>query len=198
MNRRKKYGNKLDEIAEQVHVLATHMHHYNPLLSLQITVCNGTDGEHNYGADTTTREVIIADIANLAVNQTVEVVCKVHEVKDVQVVKRKHGDAGKELHKQDVVIGDVTKSCRLVLWEDVNSVEEGKCYGFVGVGVRQFLTVKYLTYTASSTKELEEGMEDVNEERINLTMVKLETSSVMTVRGNIVSSTPSLMTIMHY
>ena len=87
------------------------------------------------GFDTTTREVKIADIADLAVNQTVEVVYKVLEVKDVQVVKRKQSDAGKELRKQDVVIGDATKSCRLVLWEDdVNSVVEGKCYRFVGKG----------------------------------------------------------------
>ena len=37
-------------------------------------------------------------------------------------------------------------ACMLLLWEqDVNSVEEGKCYRFAGLGVRQFLGVKHLT-----------------------------------------------------
>ena len=26
------------------------MNHYNPVVSLQITICNDIDGEHNYGA----------------------------------------------------------------------------------------------------------------------------------------------------
>ena len=47
-------------------------------------------------------------IADIAVNQ---VVCKVNDVKDVQTVKK---NEKKEL---DILIGDETKSCRLVLWE---------------------------------------------------------------------------------
>ena len=46
--------------------------------------------------------------------------------------------------------------------EDVNSVEEGNCYKFAGLGVRQFSGVKYLTYTTDSTKA--EELEKLNEE----------------------------------
>ena len=46
------------------------------------------------------------------------------KVSDVAVVKKSEG---KEFQKQDVVIGDETRSYRLVLWEeDVGSLEEGK------------------------------------------------------------------------
>ena len=66
------------------------------------------------------RAVKNADIADLEVNQVVEVVC---DVKDVQAVKKRSGD--KKWEKQDVLIRDETKSCRLGFWEqDVNSFEE--------------------------------------------------------------------------
>ena len=81
--------------------------------------------------------VKIVDVNSVAVNQVVEVSCEVWQVNDVGVVKKKgpKGDV-KELQKQDVMIGDETNSCRLVLWElDVGSVEEGKSYRFVGVRV---------------------------------------------------------------
>ena len=132
-----------------------------------------------------TRLVKIADVANLAVNQVVEVKGKVREVKDVEDVKKKNGD-GKMLQKQDVLIGDETKSCRLVLWEqDVNSVEKGKSYLFVGMGVRMFGGSKYLLFMADSTKELAEDLEDVNEECIG--DEEDEEQSGHTVRGEIVS-----------
>ena len=114
---------------------------------------------------TTTNAVKIADIVDLAVNEAVEVTCKVEKLKEVKIVKKKSG-ARSELRIQDVVIGDETKSCRLVLWEgEVNSVEEGKSYRFVGVGVRKY-GVKYLAYTANSSKEVVEDVENVNEEEI--------------------------------
>ena len=40
------------------------------------------------------------------------------------------------------MIGDETKLCRAVLWEqDVNTVEEGKWYRLTGLGVRQFMFI---------------------------------------------------------
>ena len=55
------------------------------------------------------------------------------KVSDVAVVKKSDG---KEFQKQDVVIGDETGSCRLVLWEeDVGSLEEGKSYNLLDVVV---------------------------------------------------------------
>ena len=57
------------------------------------------------------KAVKIAQIVDLTVNQGIRVVGKVVKVSDVEVVKR--GD-GKELKKQNVVIGDETGSCRMV------------------------------------------------------------------------------------
>ena len=54
----------------------------------------------------------IADIATWTVSQETEVKCKVVKFNEVSTVK-KSGD-GKELRKQDVVIGDKTGSCRLM------------------------------------------------------------------------------------
>ena len=124
----------------------------------------------------------IPDISDNLVNQVVEVVGKVCEVKDVQTVKK---NEEKELVKQDVLIGDETKSCRLVLWqEDVISVEEGKCYKFAGLGVQQFSGVKYLTNTTDSTKvELIEEFEKVNEKCLG----EEEEESGRSVKGEIVS-----------
>ena len=85
---------------------------------------------------------------------------------EVKSVTRKRGDQEK-LQKQDVSVGDETKSCRLVLWEsDVNSVEEGKSYRFHGVVVKKWGMVKYLGFTSESTKEEAEAVRNVNEEMI--------------------------------
>lgn len=74
---------------------------------------------------------------------------------------------GKELRKQDVVIGDETGSCRLGLWEDdVSSLEEGKLYRLVDMGVHRYGATKYLSFTAKSSKEMIADLENVNEEHI--------------------------------
>ena len=107
----------------------------------------------------------ITDVATLTVSQEIEVRCKVVKVNEVSTVKRS-GD-GKELRKQDVVIGDETGSCRLVLWEDdVSSLEEGKSYRLVDMGVRMYDATKYLSFTAKNSKEMIEDLENVNEEDI--------------------------------
>jgi len=56
----------------------------------------------------TSKPTKIADIVNLTVNQGIGVVCKVVKVNDVTVVRKSDG---KELQKQDVVIGNETGSC---------------------------------------------------------------------------------------
>lgn len=66
------------------------------------------------------KAVKIADIVSLSAGQNFDVTCKIN---DVEKVKKKKED-GKELRKQELVIGDETGS---VLWEeDVESLEEGK------------------------------------------------------------------------
>ena len=53
-----------------------------------------------------------------------------------------------------------------MLWEgDVESLEEGKSYRLIDVGVRSYDGTKYLCYTAKSTKEeTVKDLEEVNEE----------------------------------
>ena len=112
----------------------------------------------------TSRATKIAEIVDLTVNQGVGVVCNIVKVNDVAVVRK--SDA-KELQKQDIVIGDETGSCRLVLWEDdVGSLEEGKSHHLLDVVVRRYGTAKYLSYSSQSSQTLAEDMKDVNDEDI--------------------------------
>ena len=78
-----------------------------------------------------------------------------------QVSTGKKSRDEKELRKQDVVIGDETGSCRLVWEDDVSSLQEGKSYRLVNMGV-----CKYLSFTAKSSKEMIVDLENVNEEDI--------------------------------
>ena len=111
-----------------------------------------------------TKTVKVSDIGLLKVKQDVELMCKVVKISDVSSVKRSGG--GKELKKQEVMVGDETGTCRLVLWEgDVESLEEGKSYRLIDVGVRSYDGTKYLCYTTNSTKEeTVKDLEEVNEE----------------------------------
>ena len=109
--------------------------------------------------------VKVADIGSLTVKQEIELTCKVVKVSDVSLVTKSRDS--KELKKQDVMIGDETGTCRLVLWEDdVESLEEGKSYKFGSIGVRSYGGIKYLSFTVKSSKEGVEDLEEVNEELI--------------------------------
>ena len=70
-------------------------------------------------------------------------------------MKKKSEDGhGKEFRKQELKIRDEARSYRLVLWEaDVESLEEGKSYQLVDVGVQRFGGKKYLFFLKMSTKE---------------------------------------------
>lgn len=102
---------------------------------------------------------------SLSAGQNFDVACKVVKVNDVEkVTKKKEG--GKELGKQELVIGDEAGSCRLVLREeDVQSLEEGKSYLLRDVGVRTFWVNKYLSYSKTSTKENANDLE-VNDDEV--------------------------------
>ena len=106
--------------------------------------------------------VKIADLLSVSLSQVVNVVAKVVSIKDVEEVTKKDGHA---LKKQDVIIGDESGSCRLVLWEgDVRSVEEGKTYRFNGLTVKQYDFHKYLSLGANGSKTECEDLGEVNEE----------------------------------
>ena len=60
-------------------------------------------------------------------------------------VKTKNEDE-KEFKKQELKVGDKTGSCRLVLWqEDVESLEDGKYYRLVDVGMQVRCGRNYLS-----------------------------------------------------
>lgn len=104
----------------------------------------------------------IGDIDSIAVGQEVNVCGKVVKVNDVSSVKKKDG---KELKKQDTIIGDHKGACRLVLWEsDVNKLEEGKSYKVSHVLVREYGTVKYLSFASKSVCVLTDDVGDVIED----------------------------------
>ncbi len=100
------------------------------------------------------KAVKIADILDIAVNESV----------DVSIVRK--GD-GKELKKQEVVIGDETGSCRMVLWEeDVNELHNGTSYCLSDVGVREYGSRKYIGYTSRSLKEVVGDVENVKDDNV--------------------------------
>ena len=111
------------------------------------------------------RIIKIVDIVTLTSSQEIKMKCKVVKVNEVSTVK-KSGD-GKELRKQDVVVADGTGSWRLVLWEDdVSSLEEGKLYCLVGMGVHRYGATKHLTFTMKSSKEMIADLENMNKEDV--------------------------------
>ena len=140
--------------------LEVHLHKWSKVISSPLKMSLG-DTE---AVLQSTKTVKVSDIGLLKVKQDVELMCKVVKISDVSSVKRSGG--GKELKKQEVMVGDETGTCRLVLWEgDVESLEEGKSYRLIDVGVCSYDGTKYLCYTANSTKEeTVKDLEEVNEE----------------------------------
>ena len=93
----------------------------------------------------------VSDLLSVRVNQVIRVICKVVKVGEVTSVKKCITD-GKELRKQDVIVGNESGSCRLLLWEeDVNVLEVGKSYCLMDVRVQKYVVAKYLSYGSKST-----------------------------------------------
>ena len=71
---------------------------------------------------------------------------------------------GKELLKQDCLVGNCSACYRLVAWEKgVHSLLEGKCYQLKDVNVRQFKGMKYLSVGLDCQLEAIEDIGDVIE-----------------------------------
>lgn len=68
------------------------------------------------------------------------------KVKKVNPTEKVKSRDGKELEKQDCLVGDSSGCTRVVLWEqDVGQLKEGECYKLVGASVRSFRGVTYLS-----------------------------------------------------
>ena len=95
---------------------------------------------------------------------------------------------GSTLRKQDCVIGDSEGCGRVVLWEeDVGKLEEGKSYKLIGLTVRSFRGINYLSAGKDShienvtdigeTAQLEDG--DLEEKGIVRKVVEGEIDGVL-------------------
>ena len=98
------------------------------------------------------------DLSSLSVGQHVTVTVKVKTVEPVEKVKNRDG---KELSKQDCVVGDSSACGRVVLWEqDVGRLEEGESYKLTSVSVRSYRGVSFLSVGGDCTIE---GVSDIGE-----------------------------------
>lgn len=83
--------------------------------------------------------VELGDVKNLVAFQRGTCMAKVVTVDDAEEVT-----GGRK--KQDLLVGDVSGAVRLTLWEsEIGKVEEGMCYKFSGVVVREFKGKKFLS-----------------------------------------------------
>ena len=87
--------------------------------------------------------VALNDLSSLVMGENVTVTVKVKSVDPPQEVKNREGKA---LKKQDCVVGDADGCSRVVLWEgDVGKMIEDESYKLIGVTVRSFRGVNYLS-----------------------------------------------------
>lgn len=90
------------------------------------------------------------DLSSLVVKQ--QVIAKL-KVKTVDAAETVNNREGKELEKQDCVVGDESGCSRIVLW-DVGRLEEGRSYKLIGARVRSFRGTNYLLATGAKSKPL--------------------------------------------
>ena len=83
------------------------------------------------------------DLCSLTANQQVTVTVKVKMADALEKVKNREG---KELEKQDCVVGDSSACGQVVLWgRDVGCMVEGQSYRLVGVSIHSFRGVNVVS-----------------------------------------------------
>ena len=76
------------------------------------------------------------------IGNKVSVVGKIASIKEVEDIK----STKRVFKKQEFVLIDKSKACRLLVWEDlVKSMESGKCYNIEGLSVKAYNGQKYLS-----------------------------------------------------
>lgn len=123
------------------------------------------------------------EVQMLAAEQIIHVCAKVVDCKPETTVTTK---AGKSLRKQEVVIGDGTSACRLVLWErNVDRLQLDNSYKLTDVRVK-FFDIKYLALTPESEVIEVEDLGDVITEITDTTNPNEKPNSKV-VKGEIVT-----------
>ena len=85
---------------------------------------------------TNCKDIHIADITEVAIEQQVSVTAKVISIDSPEKVK---GRQGGMLRLQNFYIADATSKCRCVAWEeDIDLVEKQKSYCLKDVTIKQF------------------------------------------------------------
>ena len=126
--------------------------------------------------------ITMNDVPAITNDQTVTVMMTVDPPEDVKK------EMAATLRKQDCVIGDSEGCGRVVLWEeDVGKLEEGKSYKLIGLTVRSFRGINYLSAGKDShienvtdigeTAQLEDG--DLEEKGIVRKVVEGEIDGVL-------------------
>lgn len=95
-----------------------------------------------------TNVVHLGEIAELNVNQLINVACKIVKVSGISNLEVK----SKLLKKQDCRVSDHTDTIRAVLWENnCDKLQEGKSYHLIQFRVREYACTKYLSMSESSS-----------------------------------------------
>ena len=127
------------------------------------------------------RDVVLEEVAAIAVNERVNVKGKVVSVDEVATISAKSRE--KDLTKQDFVFADATGVCRGVIWEDrVGLLEVEKSYELKNVTVRAYQGVKYLSLSEKAEVKEVCDVGDVSDE-----VIDSESVGVVVVKGEIVS-----------
>lgn len=92
------------------------------------------------------------ELCDLNQGNTIKTKVKVLRVSAPETIESKQ--KAQTFQKQDCVVSDSSGCCRLVLWEShVGKFEVGKCYKLIGVLVRCFNDINYLSVSANSEIE---------------------------------------------
>lgn len=102
------------------------------------------------------KNVSMNEVSHVSLNQSIMVHVKIISLSEPVIV------SDRKLKKQDIVIGDKTGTCRLVLWEDdVGRLTVNKSYVLKNIHVKQFNQMKYLAVTDNTIVEECEDIGDV-------------------------------------
>jgi ribosomal protein L37AE/L43A len=127
----------------------------------------------DYEDNTVTKDVKLEDIHDISVNQRITLKIKVISVKDPEKITSK---AGILYTKQECIIADSSGNCRCVLWEqNVQRMEDQKCYVITDCLVRSFDNVKYVSAGEHTIIDVISDIGDVADIQIDVGETRLTT-----------------------
>ena len=99
---------------------------------------------------TTTKLITVSNINDISINQKVDIKVKPISVSPIEQIQSK--SLSKQFTKQELIVGDITGSCRCVLWESLqNSMVVEKSYSVCNITVKSFTNYKYFSSNDDTT-----------------------------------------------